>query len=432
MRLSTSTTVATTTRRRIRLPRPHPAQRRVIAESRRFNVVNCGRRWGKTVLGLDRAIRTSFAGGLPVGWFAPTYKLLTEPWREAKRVLKDVIVGKNEQEKQLRLATGGVIDFWTLDDPNSGRGRKYADVIIDEAAMARHLEEAWTQAIRPTLTDYQGGAWLFSTPKGRNFFWRLHCLGFDPDEAEWAAWTMPTLTNDFISKAEVEAARLELPERVFAQEYLADFIEDSGGVFRLVREAVDEGRNRPEPPIEGMSYVLGVDLARVEDFSVLPVLDATGRQVYFERFNQISWERQIDRVAEVAGRYKAPAVIDATGLGDPIVEALRRRGVSVRPFVFTAASKEQLIDNLAIMIEQGRIRLMDLAPQTSELLAYQYELTRGRNAKMNAPSGMHDDCVIALALAAWSLKRGDRTPELAAGPMVLVDDVWFGEGANPL
>lgn len=394
---------STPNRQRIRLPKPHDAQRKVIAESRRFNVVNCGRRWGKTVLGLDRAIRTSFARGLPVGWFAPTYKLLTEPWREAKRVLREVIVSKNEQEKQLRLVTGGVIDFWTLDDPNSGRGRKYADVIIDEAAMARHLEEAWTQAIRPTLTDYQGGAWLFSTPKGRNFFWRLHCLGFDANEPEWMAWTMPTRTNRFIREAEIEAARLELPERVFAQEYLADFIEDSGGVFRMVREAIDVGRKTAEPPVDGMPYILGVDLARVEDFSVLPVLDGTGRQVYFERFNQISWERQIDRVAEVAARYKAPAVIDATGVGDPIVEALRRRGVAVRPFVFTAASKEQLIDNLAIRIEQGGIRLMDIPPQTSELLAYQYELTRGRNAKMNAPSGMHDDCVIALALAAWGL-----------------------------
>jgi hypothetical protein len=386
----------------ITLDELHPGQLRVVEQSSRYNVICCGRRWGKSLLGLDLAIETAL-DGRPAAWFAPTYKLLTEPWRDAIRTLSPIIESKNEQEKQLRLATGGVLDFWTLDDPNSGRGRKYARVVLDEAAMARHLEEAWTQAVRPTLTDYRGDAWFFSTPKGRNYFWRLHCLGMDPEESEWSAWTMPTLSNPHISPEEVEAARLELPERVYLQEYNADFIDSSGGVFRMVREAVDGGRTHAEPPRDGMAYVLGVDLARVEDFSVLPVLDGTGCQVYFERFNQISWERQIERVAEVASRYRAPAVIDATGLGDPIVEALRRRGVAVRPFVFTAASKEQLIDNLAIRIEQGGIRLMDLPVQTNELLAYQYEITRGRNAKMNAPAGLHDDCVIALALAAWGL-----------------------------
>jgi hypothetical protein len=386
----------------ITLDELHPGQLQVIGESSRYNVICCGRRWGKSLLGLDLAIETAL-DGRPVGWFAPTYKLLTEPWREAIRTLRPAIESKNEQEKQLRLSTGGVLDFWTLDDPNSGRGRKYARVVLDEAAMARHLEEAWTQAVRPTLTDYRGDAWFFSTPKGRNYFWRLHCLGMDPGEAEWAAWTMPTLTNPHISPEEVEAARLELPERVYLQEYNADFIDSSGGVFRMVREAVDAGRNAASPPQPDTHYVLGVDLARVEDFSVLAVLDATGRQVYHERFNQISWERQIARVSDVARRYHAPAIIDATGVGDPIVEALRRAGVAVRPFTFTAASKESAIDNLAIRIERGEVRLMDIAPQTSELLAYQYELSRGRNAKMNAPSGMHDDCVIALALAAWGL-----------------------------
>lgn len=375
----------------------------MLAGERRFNVVNCGRRWGKTVLGLDRALKHSLGKGRPVAWFAPTYKLLTEPWREARRLLRDVTEAKNEQEKQLRLINGGVLDFWTLDDPNSGRGRKYALVVVDEAAMARHLEEAWTQSIRPTLTDYRGGAWFFSTPKGRNHFWRLHQLGLDGAEPEWASWTMPTLSNPYISPDEVEAARLELPERVFAQEYLADFIEDSGGVFRLVREAIDAGRRQPEPPEPNRSYVLGVDLARVEDFTVLSVLRDDGRQVYHERFNQISWERQIARVAEVSARYRAPAIVDATGLGDPVAEALRRAGVPVRPFGFTAASKEALIDNAAIRIEQGRLRLMDVPAQTAELLAYQYELTSGRNARMNAPPGMHDDCVISLALACWGL-----------------------------
>ena len=154
----------------------------------------------------------------------------------------------------------------------------------------------------------------------------------------------------------------------------------------------------PEP---GRSYTLGVDLARVSDFTVLTVMDGTGKQVYHERFNQISWERQISAIQHVAARYRAPVVIDSTGVGDPIYERIRQSGVNVDPYQMTNASKERLIDFLAMQLEQGKIRLLDVEEQTNELRAFQYELTPSRNVKMAAPEGMHDDIVISLALAVW-------------------------------
>jgi phage FluMu gp28-like protein len=372
-------------------------------------VVNCGRRWGKTVLGVDLAVDVALGDeetdGLPVGWFAPTYKLLAEPWAEAKTILADVIESKNESLRQLRLVTGGTLDFWSLDDGDAGRGRKYARVVIDEAAMSRNLEAAWNNAIRPTLADYRGDAWMFSTPKGHNFFWKAYTFGQDDAQPEWRSWSMPTSTNPYIDKEEIEAARSELPELVFAQEFLAEFLADGGSIFRGVGAAIDKGRKANEPPKEGASYALGVDVARVEDFTVICVLDASGRQVYFERFNQISWERAVSAIARVAKLYNCPAYLDSTGVGDPIHEQCRKAGVSVRPYAFTNASKESLIDNLAIAIERGEVRLMDVAVQTSELLAYQYEVTPSRNVRMNAPPGMHDDTCIALALAAWGIRR---------------------------
>jgi hypothetical protein len=377
----------------------HPMQQAVRDEAARFNVVNCGRRWGKTVLGLDLAMDAAL-DGLPVGWFAPTYKFLAEPWADACRTLADVIARKSSTDKRIELLTGGVIDFWTLDDGDAGRGRKYARAVLDEAAMVRGLDSAWQKAIRPTLADLKGDAWFLSTPRGHDFFWKAHAWGQSSDHPEWASWTMPTASNPYIDADEIEAARKQLPERVFRQEFLAEFIEDAGGVFRLVAEAVDRGRNANEPPQQGRSYTLGVDLARVEDFTVLCVLDGDGRQVYHERFNQISWERQIASIKAVADRYRATIYLDSTGVGDPIWERLR--GVaSVNPYQFTNSSKEKLIDHLAMQVEQGRLRLMDVPDQTNELLAYQYELTPSRNVRMNAPEGMHDDCVISLALAAW-------------------------------
>jgi len=152
------------------LPRPHSGQKVILDKARRFNVLSCGRRFGKTTLGGNLIADVAVIKRLPVGWFAPTYRLLEEAYRDHKRIYAPLITRSVATPyPRIELVTGGSIDYWTLDDPTTvARGRKYGRVIIDEAAMARHLEEAWTEAIRPTLTDYLGDAFFLSTPKGRN------------------------------------------------------------------------------------------------------------------------------------------------------------------------------------------------------------------------------------------------------------------------
>jgi hypothetical protein len=373
----------------------------VLTGAKRFNVVCCGRRFGKTILGQNRLIPPCLEG-FPVGWFAPSYKYLYEVWDWFVKTLQPVTVRANKTEQRIELVTGGVVEFWSLkDNPDAGRSRKYKRVVIDEAAKVPDLETAFNKAIRPALADYKGEADLLSTPKGMDFFWKAWTWGQDGNNPEWASWQIPTSRNPWIDPGEIEAARRQLPERVFRQEFLAEFIADAGGVFRNVLDVVDRGRTANEPPANGRTYTLGVDLARVEDFTVLSVLDDAGRQVYHDRFNQISWERQTAAILDVARQYRATVFIDSTGVGDPIYERIRLAGASVDPYQFTNASKERLIDHMAMQIEQGKVRLMDIPAQTNELLAYQYELTPSRNVRMNAPEGMHDDCVISLGLATW-------------------------------
>jgi predicted phage terminase large subunit-like protein len=235
----------------LHLPTRHPAQQRLVDEARRFNLACLGRRFGKTTLGIDLLMD---AGGVldgnPVGWFAPTYKLLDEVWRELRRRLAPIITHQDSQQHRMDTLTGGSIDCWSLDNPDAGRGRKYARVIIDEAAMARNLEEAWTQAIRPTLADLQGDAWFFSTPKGGNYFKTLYDKAAeDPD---WARWQLPTSSNPYILPAEIAAMKSELPELVYRQEVLAEFVVLAGVLMR--REWLKYG--------DGTGPVtLGVDLA---------------------------------------------------------------------------------------------------------------------------------------------------------------------------
>ena len=217
-------------------PKLHPAQRQVRAEARRYNVLACARRWGKTTMGtvlVTEAIRQR----VPSAWFAATNKLQAEAWRDVVKMVAPITTHISQQDHRIEFMGGATFEMWSLEGTGAGRGRKYGRVIVDEGASVRDLETAWNEAIRPTLTDYQGDAWFLGTPKGRDYFWTLWMRGQDAGAPEWMSWQMPTVTNPYINPAEVEAARLDMPERAFRQEYLAEFIEDGAGVFRRVREA---------------------------------------------------------------------------------------------------------------------------------------------------------------------------------------------------
>src|SRR5262245_38429639 len=230
----------------LHLSTPHRGQEQVIRQAKRFNVVCCGRRWGKTVLGMDRLIHPAIQGK-PVAWFAPNYRLLSEVWRELQSTLQPVIAKTNQQERRLELQTGGVIEMWSLDSPDSGRGRAYAVAVVDECALVQNLEQAWQQTIRPMLTDLRSEAWFLSTPKRMNHVKALFALGQDPARPDWASWQMPTVQNPYIEPAEIEAARLDMTESAFNQEYAALFISWEGSVFRRVGEAATAGaRTGPE------------------------------------------------------------------------------------------------------------------------------------------------------------------------------------------
>lgn len=393
----------------------HAGQLDIIRNARRFNVVSCGRRFGKTAMGLAMAM-TGYPGhfkalmqGYDVGWFAPNYKLLDEAWRNAKNALgaQGIIKRTDSQQHRMELTTGGSLDFWTLEDPDGGRGRKYGLVLVDEAAMARHLQQAWDAAIRPTLTDYQGAAWFFSTPKGRNFFWELHQRGVSQRWPDWAAHHAPTVSNPHIDPAEVEDARKSLPERIFAQEYLATFLEDGGGVFRRVTEAIDNtlpaDSHKAVADRDGRAYVIGVDWGRHNDFTVFTVVDAKERAVVaVDRFTDIDYAVQLGRLQALHQRFpKAPILAESNSMGGPLIEQLQRLRLPVRPFQTTAASKTEAIEALALAFEQGSIRIPQLKWLVDELMAFDQERLASGAMRYAAPRGGHDDGVMSLAIA-WS------------------------------
>ena len=387
----------------------HGGQIEILQAARRFNSVACGRRFGKTTLGLALAYYGApgapggLAQRLDVGWFAPSYKLLDEAWRSAKAFLRTLIARTDSQQHRMEMRNGSALDFWTLEDPDAGRGRKYGLVIVDEAAMARHLEQAWNAAIRPTLTDYAGGAWFFSTPKGRNYF---HALSQNEHRfADWKHHHAPTSSNPHIPVDEIEAARLSLPERTFAQEYLAQFIEDGGGVFRRITAAVDTSLE-PDPHKvraveDGRAYVIGVDWGRHDDFTVISVIDAKDKAlVAVDRFTQIDYAIQLARLQAVHRRFpRAPILAESNSMGGPLIEQLKKVNMPVRSFQTTAASKAEAIEALALAFEQGALRIPPVRWLIDELMAYEQERLPSGALRYGAPRGGHDDGVMSLAIA---------------------------------
>lgn len=393
--MSLSQTALASEERRVILPMPHAGQQQVMAEFQRFNVLACGRRWGKTEFAQMLAV-LALRGGYPVGFFAPVYKDLMDVWRVLKRVLVSELASKNEQEKRIDLRNGGSMDFWTLDNPDSGRGRKYKRLIVDEAAKARHLKEWWTEAGRPTLTDFKGDAWFLGTPKGRNYFYRLFLMG--QEYTDWCSWQMPTLRNPLIDPDEVESARFQLPREAYLQEYEAAFTEDAGLVFRHVRDCVYEGEEQPDP--DG-KYVMGIDWAQARDFTCLVVLDVDRKRVvHIDRFNQIGWEIQRGRMAALARFWNVRTILaEQNAMGGPLIERAQLEGLPIVPFTTTVDSKADLIQALMLAFERRDINIPDDPVLIAELESFEAARLPSGKWSYSAPDGLHDDTVIALALA---------------------------------
>ena len=385
------------------LPKPHKAQQAIIESEARFKVLAWGRRTGKSVLEIDRVCQTALYG-FPAGWFAPSYKLLADAWRNLCTALRPVAARINESEHRIELVTGGVVEAWSLDSPDPARGRKYKRIVVDEAALVPRLEEAWWGAIRPTLTDLRGDAWFGSTPKGRNAFWRLWQLGQNPDDPEWRSWRLPTSANPYIPSTELTAAKASSPERFWLQEYEAQFLEDAGGVFRHVLEA--SVLEPQQEPIEGHQYAFGVDWGK-SDFTCVSVLDMTmNEQAYLDRFNRVDYAIQVGRLKALCERFKPITVIaERNSLGEPLTEQLVREGLPVQPFLTTNATKAQAIDTLALALERNEIRLLNDPVQINELEAFEAERLPSGLTRYAAPEGVHDDTVMALALALQAVRQ---------------------------
>lgn len=232
----------------IELPTLHADQVKAYFKRGRFKAIRCGRRWGKTTYGITIACDDAAKGKLH-GWFAPDYRRLSVAYNMALEILEPVIERSSRNEGVIKTVHGGQIDFWTLEDENAGRSRKYHRVTGDEVAFTKEtMMGVWQKAMRPTLLDYRGSANMLSNTAGNdpeNFFWRI-C---NQEEHGFVEYHAPSSSSPLLSAAEIEELRRMYPPLVFLQEYEAEFVDWSGVAFFALDKLLRDGQPVPYPSI---------------------------------------------------------------------------------------------------------------------------------------------------------------------------------------
>jgi hypothetical protein len=388
---------------------PRPSQASIFQAQERFLILDAGRRFGKSLTGLNWLLEGSCQVPGEYWYVSPIYSQSKMAFRTfltaARRGRAEAAFkGVSLTEMRIEFVNGAAMTFKSADNPDNLRGEGLHRVVVDEAARVKR--EVWEEVLRPAVSDTHGRVLFISTPKGKNWFYELWTRGQDVLQPEFKSWKFPTSDNPKVSEGDILQARQSLPVDVFNQEYLAEFLENSAGVFRNIQACIGSGR---EEPLAGKQYFAGLDLARLTDFTVLTILDSHGRQVYWDRFNLLDWTVQKERIIPVIRKYQAKLNVDATGVGDPIYEDLRRAGLNVVGYKFTAESKKKLIETLMIGFDQKKINILDERVQTNELEIFEYQIGSSGMVHYSAPEGYHDDCVISLALAYW----------LIGGPIII-------------
>lgn len=370
----------------------------------RFKIAVFHRRSGKSLTALNsQIVRTQLKKGIYY-YFLPTY-------RQAKAVIwdslvknhipKEIVEKMNDSELAIYYKNGSIQRFVGCEDIDKHRGINPIDVVFDE--FSEMNEQIWTAIIQPVLRENKGTATFIFTPKGKNHSWKLTEMA-KQNSNEWFVSIQGVQDTNVFTADELGEIKRNTPQALYEQEYECKFLEGASQFFKRIHQ-----NKYPKDYMlnEDGEYQLGVDLAKYNDWTVLTPFNMNTFIVHpQERFNQIDYNLQKAKIEAMARRFNNAKIWpDSTGVGDPIVEDLKARGLNIgnegEGFKFTESSRQNLLNNLAILLEQDKIKIPDDEGLISELESFQYTLNESGKIKVRAPEGLHDDRVMSLALAVW-------------------------------
>ncbi len=389
--------------------KPHIGQQKVLENEAREKILCCGRRWGKSDTCAYKVLLKALEPDKRIWIAAPNYELSKIVFDKTLLWLSKVLLTKNFKAQTrpfpvIKIANGTIIEGKSCEAKVGMLGRATDLVILDEAAMVD--ENVWFQYIKPTTHERKAEVFYISTPRGLNWFYEKYL------ELGENAYRFSSIDNPYFPfpnatkkqrQDEWERIKMTMPEMAFRQEHLAEFITEAGLVFRGVEDIIDDTLSEPEP---GKGYILGVDIARHDDFTALCVIDrVTKKVVYIDRFKETDYPYQKEKILVCSQKYNnAKIIIDSTGMGDSVAADLKRFAFVEEYPLYSHQKKQQLIDKLIIYINEKLVRIPRNESLIKELKQYEVKiLEKSGKYHYSAPRSGNDDLVIAFALAVWGL-----------------------------
>jgi len=388
---------------------PNPPQLRLHEARNRFRVPDWGRRTGKTKACGFESATCAILGGWVMN-AAPTYNLANKVWSETvamiegskfRELISDLITQEGKQS--LKLKTGGIIQAKSTDNPRSLVGDGWDLCIFDEAAL-EDSPDPWWRSIRPALADRKGSAIFPSTPNGDNWYKALFDMGKDPSRPEWWSEQCWSGENPIMTVEEIRSMTEGMTHDLIRQEIYGDFLGSGGSVFRTYHEVCDA--EWQEEPIDGHQYCAGLDLGKVNDFTVLAIWDSTlNCLAHLIRLNIQPYPSMMRIIGAALQKWQCPVVADATreaGTVDQLGQDCFY--ARVEPFVFSNDKKTRIMNQLSLAFDEHSGHLLNNetllgAECQREFGAYKFNKLPSGLLQMSAPQGKHDDMVCAVALA---------------------------------
>lgn len=380
----------------VQLYNPHSNQARIHQainfEPYKYYVLDIGRQWGKTMLAMNQVYYWAINNkGSKIGWVSPVYKQSEKVFDEMAKAFDSNLIKTNAAKLTIEVC-GSLIQFFSSERYDNIRGFTFDYLVCDEFAFM--AEQAWTEVLRATVLVKGKKVLLISTPKGKNHFYNLFNLdGVNPQYKSFKMTSYDGLANH----DEIDGAKATLPEHIFKQEYLGEFIDNGSGVFsNLITNIQPEQTGR---------YYGGIDLGRADDYTVLTIVNDKGQMMYCERWRHNTWQNIIQSMLPALNKYNCHAYIELNSIGDVIYEQLKGLYSKVYPFVTTAKSKNEIVEGLQVAIQNKEFTILDIDWLKKEFDLFTYEYNhKSRSIKYSAPLGFHDDGVMSTCIAYKCLK----------------------------
>ncbi len=385
---------------------PHHKQREIHNAinqgGHKYYIVSIGRQFGKTLLAENQLLYWAINNkGCTIGWISPVYSQCKKVFGEIHKAIINTpyISDANKSDLIISFANQSTIQFFSAERYDNIRGNTFDYLICDEFAFIK--KEAWTEVLKATVLVKGKKVLIISTPKGKNHFYEL----FNQSKYNEAYYSISgtSYDNPKIDIQDLEDARRNLPDHVFRQEYLAEFLDDGSAVFKNVKQCV-------KLATPSQNCYAGIDLGRADDYTVLTIINDKNEVFYCERWRHMEWSAIINNVVKVLNVYKPKTLIETNGAQDAIFEQIRN-GVNynknqVQSFITTAKSKQSIIEDLIVNFENLEITIPDNNDLIDELNYFTYEYNlKTRQIHYSAPVGLHDDMVMSLAIALRAKKE---------------------------